>query len=166
MIKLRNLENKDAVFMLEWMHDESLTYYFAHEFMNMTLENTLKFINTDHGNSKHFTIVSDETDEYLGTVSLKSIDLINKNAEYAISLRSCAISKGIAKAATHLILIFAFEELELEKVYLNVLSENKRAVRFYEKFGFHLEGEFIKHSLHRGELKDLKWFAAYKEDYS
>ena len=43
---------------------------------------------------------SDQDDEYLGTISLKNIDLKNKNAEYAISTRKKARGTGANQQAT------------------------------------------------------------------
>ena len=70
----------------------------------------------------HFAIVDDKNDEYLGTISLKHIDYKNHNAEYAISTRKKVRGSGIAQKSTELILDYAFNNLDLHKVYLNVLS--------------------------------------------
>ena len=36
---------------------------------------------------------------------------------------------------------YSFNKLNLHKIYLNVLSSNERANKFYEKFGFNIEKE-------------------------
>lgn len=59
----------------------------------------------------HYAIV-DERDEYYGTVSLKRIDLLNRNAEYAISVRKCVQGKGVAMEATRLIIKRALPNLD------------------------------------------------------
>ena len=41
---LRRLEQKDAVYMLEWMHDETITCNFRYPFAAMTLERAKIFI--------------------------------------------------------------------------------------------------------------------------
>ena len=117
-----------------------------------------------HNYSIHYAI-TDENDEYMGTISLKDINLDANNAEYAISLRRCAQGKGIGKSATIEILRIAFEEIGLEKVYLNVLSDNKRAIGMYEKIGFVYEGEFRKHLFLCGEYKSLRWYSILKDEY-
>ena len=165
-MRLRKLEEKDAVWMLEWMHDPDINRFFAADFNSNKMESVLEFINRgEDSKNVHYACVNDE-DEYLGTVSLKNIDYSAKNAEYAISFGKRAHGTGAAFFATKEILKIAFEKLGLERVYLNVLSENIRANRFYEKFGFIYEGEFKKHINIRGELKDLKWYRMLKEEFN
>ena len=159
-MRIRNLEQKDAELMLEWMHDAEIASQFRKEMQKLTIEDARSYIAgcvNDNANV-HFAIV-DDADEYLGTVSLKNINRQDQNAEYAICLRRKAMGTGAAKFATEQIISYGFNTLKLARIYLNVLSENKRAVRFYEKFGFCYEGEFKKHFCIRGELKDVKWFA-------
>lgn len=168
-MKLRELEEKDADGMLEWMHDPEIQKGFRFSVEEQDREAVLNFIrNADialiDGKDIHYA-VSDEDDEYLGTISLKNIDLTNKKAEYAISLRKKAQGKGIAAEATRAILKIAFEQYHLERVYLNVLSDNKRAIHFYEKCGFVYEGEFRKHLFLKGEYRTLKWYSILKDEW-
>lgn len=165
-MKLRELLDKDAPFMLEWMKDEQVNRFFRFNPNDITEESIKGFISScaDDKDMYHFAI-ADDNDEYLGTVSLKHVDNEAKNAEYAISLRSTAQGKGIGKFATEKILYFAFCELELERVYLNVLSENTHAIEFYKKIGFIYEGEFYHHIIGKGSLKSLKWFRMMRSEY-
>lgn len=168
-MKLRKLEEKDADGMLEWMQDPEMQKGFRFNAEEKNREDVLSFIRNANielvnGKNIHYA-VSDEDDEYLGTISLKNVDLVNKKAEYAISLRRMAQGKGIATEATHEILKMAFEQYDLQRVYLNVLSDNQRAIRLYEKCGFVYEGEFRKHLFLRGEYKSLKLYGMLKEEW-
>ena len=172
MIVLRQLEEKDAGFMLEWMHDEETQQNFRKNMLNVTLEEATDFCREakeqfvlQNGKSIHMAIADNVNDEYLGTISLKKIDLENKSAEYAISLRKKARGKGIAKKATGLILKKAFEEYGLHRVYLNVLESNEAAIQLYERCGFVFEGEFRDHLFLRGEYETLKWYAILEREY-
>ena len=163
---LRKLEEKDAQYMLEWMHDEDINQFFRFDAANMTYEEVLKYIVNANAREDelHYAIV-DEEDEYLGTISLKNIDLVNRKAEYAVSTRKKAHGTGVAMEATYEIFKIAFEELGLNKVYLNVLSVNKRANKFYEKVGFEYEGEFKQDLQIRGKYYDLRWYGMLASTY-
>ena len=144
-MRLRELKIKDAEGMLEWMHDPDIQSCFHANMTSKTMRDVEGFIEKAeyapvHNCSIHYAI-TDDNDEYMGTISLKRIDLEAHNAEYAISLRQCARGKGIGKSATIEILRIAFEEFGLERVYLNVLSDNTKAIGMYETVGFVYEGE-------------------------
>lgn len=157
MVKLRPLEEKDAVLMLEWMHDEDVTRYLRLNVKDSTLDDAIRFINNakDEKVNLHRAIV-DYRDCYLGTVSLKNIDCTKMEAEYAIVMHPSSIGIGAASAASRMIIKLAFEELKLVRVYLNVLKNNQRAIKLYEKIGF-----CYTHSnniIFRGENAELVWY--------
>ena len=158
MIRLRPLMLKDAPLMLEWMHDPQIASNFQTDFINMTLEHVTSFIkNSWSQTNRHYAVV-DETDEYLGTMSLKNIDFHNRNAEYAVCLRRKAQGTNAAMDATKQLFEVAFQELKLHKVYLNVYTDNLRANRFYQKAGFVYEGCSKDAVCVRGVFKSLNWY--------
>lgn len=132
---LRKLRKQDAPLMLEWMHDSSVTKDLQTNFESKTIEDCIKFIENslldDH--NLHLAI-SDESDTYQGTVSLKNI--CNGTAEFAITVRTSAMGRGIAAEAMDIIIELAFEERGLKAVYWCVSPNNTRAVRFYDKNGY------------------------------
>lgn len=165
-MKLRKLEYKDIPFMLEWMHDPEMTRYLKFDFESATEESQKVFIdNSFNDNNVSFAIVDEEDDEYLGSISLKNINYEDRNAEYAICIRKGSTGKNIAYNASTMILDYAFNELNLNRVYLDVVSDNIRAVKFYEKFGFIYEGEFKEAINIKGNLKNIKWYRMLKSEY-
>ena len=159
MIKLRKLEKKDIPFMLEWMHDIENEKIFQNDFYSMNEKKCEEFIkNSFTTDNQHFAIVNDLDDEYLGTISLKNINYKNMNAEYAISTRKKIRGTGCALSATKTIIKYGFDELRLNKIYLNVLTSNERAKCFYKKVGFQYEGTFKKHILINNKYEDLEWY--------
>lgn len=136
-MKLRELQEKDAPLMLEWMHDSDVVAGMRKDFSSFTIENCQRFI-ADAGKSPsavHRAIVSDE-DEYLGTVSVRDIDRSLGCGEFAITVRRCAMGTGASIFGMREILNYVLNSLGLNKVYWCVSSENPRAVRFYRKNGF------------------------------
>ncbi len=154
---LRPLALKDVDRMLEWMHDDDVTQYLRLDGKSATKESVSKFIaDAQHIDQNCHCAIVDENDLYYGTVSLKNIDKAAGEAEYAIALHSSAIGQRVAGIATELILECAFAQLGLRRVYLNVLDENKRAIKFYEKFGFnYIKNEAMDFG---GAAKYLRWY--------
>ncbi|MEL7605884.1 MAG: GNAT family protein [Sedimentibacter saalensis] len=162
---LRKLQDKDYEYMKEWMNDEEITSNFRTDFKNIKENEIRKFIQNSYTEVNINLAVVNVMDEYMGTISLKNINHTDKNGEYAIVLRKKAIGTGLATLATEELLRISFCELGLNRVYLNVYSENLRAIKFYEKVGFKYEGEFKKHICVNNVFKNLMWFAILKEEY-
>ncbi len=164
-IRLRRLEEKDIPGMMEWMHDPEINKWFRFDADAMTEERAKHFIEGSFTEkSRHYAITNDN-DEYLGTISLEEIDKENGHALYAISTRKSVWGSGAALEATRQLFEIAFHELGLERVYLNVLADNLRAKRLYEKAGFRYEGCFHRHLRLHGEWRDWDWYAILRDDY-
>lgn len=159
---LRKLELRDAPLMLAWMHDEAVAGDLLTDFSSKTIQDAERFIQsslTDQ-NDLHLAVASD-TDEYMGTVSLKHIE--DGGAEFAITVRAEAMGRGYSWFGMKSILEKAFGELELERVYWCVLRSNSRAVRFYDKHHFSEAADIPRKVLERYEgTGDLKWYSVLK----
>ena len=165
---LRALRESDADGMLEWMHDESIASVFQTDFVSLCREDVLDFIEHTHvdADSLHFAVTGDDEGEYMGTVSLKHIDIGNQSAEYAISMRSCAHGSGLSMKGTKDALRYAFTVLGLHRVYLNVRSDNRRAKRFYEKIGFVHEGTSRDGLSTPTGYCNLDWYSMLRDEFA
>lgn len=133
-MRLRKLKRQDAPYMLEWMHDNSVVENMETDFSRKTIDDCIKFIEEGNVTREHVHMaIVDNNDIYMGTVSLKHVDNINKIAEFAITLRRIAMGKGYALFGIQSILQIGFEKLKLDNIYWYVSKENIRALRFYDK---------------------------------
>lgn len=156
---IRKLELKDASSMLECLKDNTITQYMNLDGNGLTLadcENYIKQSWKDPHNF-HFAIV-DENDEWVGTISLKDVDKKAGQAEYAIVTANKVHGKGIAEIATKEILKYAFDEIKLKHIYLYVASDNVRANKFYEKFGFIFDRHDEEPTTIKGKQYYLNWY--------
>ena len=168
-IRLRELKEQDVEGMLEWMHDEEIQKGFRKPMLTYTKKMAMEFIKKSkyeikEGESIHFAITNSK-DEYLGTISLKNLDLVSYSAEYAVVIRKGVQGKGYAKEATLKLLEKGFIDYGLERIYLNVLSENEKANELYKRCGFVYEGEARKAVAINGIFHSLKWYSMLKEEY-
>lgn len=171
MIALRQLCEKDAELMLEWMHDPDTQKSFQKNMLDVSLDDARRFCreaklrdSLKQGGSIHLAIANDD-DEYLGTISLKNVDLKCRLAELAISLRKKARGKGIATEAVRLMFKKGFEEIGLHRIYLTVLADNTAAVKLYEKCGFTYEGELRDHIFKDGQYISWKLYGILENEY-
>ena len=73
--------------------------------------------------------------------------------------------RGHGSDAMRLILRFAFKELNLHRVALNVFEYNPRAIRSYEKVGFRHEGRVRGALLREGRRWDVLYMGITKEEW-
>ena len=160
-MRLRKLEMRDVPLMLEWMHDTSVVKDLHTDFASKTLADCESFIQSSTGADRLHLAIVDGSDEYMGTVSLKNVD--GSSAEFAITIRSCAMGKGFSAYGMREIIRIAFEEMKLRCVYWCVAPENRRAVRFYDKNGYERytpdTEEMVKKGLYsRSDIEHYIWY--------
>ena len=161
-MRLRALESKDAPYMLEWMHDDSVVQFMGRDFSKNTLKRCEQFIIDSQTclENYHRAIVND-FDEYMGTVSLKHINYELSMAEFAITVRKCAMGKGYSRYGMNEIIRLGKSELGLKKIVWCVSKKNERAVRFYDKNKYKRTLDipnFYKEMYTEEQLIDFIWY--------
>ncbi len=71
-----------------------------------------------------------------GYMGLKGISRISRSAELGIILDRAVIDGGVGRAAITWLLNHGFFNLNLERIFLEVLPWNGRAIHLYESLGF------------------------------
>jgi len=143
LVNLRPLSIKDAPNFCRWFEDEEVTMFISLRGRGApSLKQEKEWIkkNQRSKDNAYFCIDTKEH-EHIGSVSLMKIDLINKNAEFGISIGHKKYwGQGMGTEATRLMLNYGFKKLKLHRIYLRVIAYNFRAQRTYEKCGFIREG--------------------------
>lgn len=88
-----------------------------------------------------FSIHSLEDDQVIGFVELDGLNFTGGDGWVGIGIGERDFwGKGYGTDAMRVLLRFAFEELNLNRVSLNVFEYNERAIKSYQKIGFQIEG--------------------------
>ncbi|MEQ2529624.1 N-acetyltransferase [Robertmurraya yapensis] len=94
-----------------------------------------------NSSSFYFRVRTIESDELIGFVVIHSVEWNNRAGMLAIGIGDSKFrGKGYGTDTLQLILRYAFHELNLNRVGLDVIEYNERGIRAYEKVGFKLEG--------------------------
>jgi RimJ/RimL family protein N-acetyltransferase len=103
---------------------------------------------------------------HIGNVGLHRIDWRSRSAVFGIAIGDKASwGKGYGTDATRTMLRFAFGELNLHRVELEVFDYNSRAIRAYEKAGFRREGTRRQAHYHDGQYHDAHWMAVLRDEF-
>ncbi len=164
-MKLRKLCGADAPLMLEWMHDPSVAGNMGTNFAEKTVEDCQRFVTASQENGEDLHLaVADENDAYMGTVSLKHLNRDKGTAEFAITVRKCAMGKGYSAFGMNAILKLGLKELGLKQIYWCVSPKNARAVRFYDKNSYPRVQEVPEHIAQRYSADmELIWYCVRGE---
>lgn len=77
----------------------------------------------------------------VGIAAFTGIDMQSQNSSWAF-YASPSASKGTGGKMEFLMLEHAFDELQLHKLYCEVLAFNAPVIKLHQKFGFSVEGVF------------------------
>ena len=113
-----------------------------------------------------FGIVPKNEEGIIGTTGLHAIDWVNRDAVFGIAIWDARWwNKGIGTEATHLMVEYAFDQLNLHRVQLEVYEYNERAITVYKKVGFVEEGRRRKQKFLHGEYYDTIIMGILREEW-
>lgn len=118
-----------------------------------------------HKDYYDFAIESIHERIYIGECGIKSVDWKNRRTEIYIFLGKDHIGKGYGTDAMNVLLNFIFNEMNLNKVKLTVLSINTRAIKCYKKCGFKIEGTLRNELYKEGSYRDLVIMGLLKDEF-
>lgn len=90
-----------------------------------------------------FSVLVRKAHTWIGTVALYDIDREKQQAEFGRLMidRKAAGRGGMGYEATMCACEIGFQQLGLQRIYLDVFADNLPAVKTYEKAGFHIYGK-------------------------
>ena len=152
-IALRVFEESDIPTKVRWINNSENNAFLHYDIPLNEKKTTLWYRNKDNDHRRDWVITYDTIP--VGLIGLLAIDQKNSKAEFYISMGEPAYKrKGIATQASKLVLKYAFDILNLHKVYLNTDAGNIIAHRLFEKVGFTKEGYFVDDMIHNGSFID------------
>ena len=171
-IYLRALESSDLDRMHKWHNDRSLYEMLGGPFHFVSKQAVEAWLDS----KTSFSASADEinlamcvtgSDKHVGNIYLRQINWISRHAELKILIGDPEErSKGYGKAAIRQLLTYAFNDLGLKRIYLNVLTDNPAAINAYEKIGYRVEGTLRNQVFKQGSWKDVIVMGISSEDYS
>jgi len=171
-VRLRAIERSDIPTFVRWFNDPEVRQYLlmyapvsaAQE--EKWFEDTLQRV--QRREDFVFAVEARVGDEWvhIGNVGLHRIHWKDRCAIFGIALGEKAYwDQGYGTDATRTMLHFAFEELNLHRVELEVLDENARARRCYEKVGFRYEGTRWQAIFSAGRYHDAHLMSILREGF-
>jgi len=150
-----------------WLHDSEFSRLESTDPSSLYSPKQVQlFFEKEIKDGYHFAINTLADDKLIGEVGLSGFDWAARNAWVSIGLGERDYwGKGYGTDSMNLILRFAFCELNLHRVNLNVFEYNPRAIHCYEKVGFKHEGR-LRQCLNRdGRRWDLVYMGILRGEW-
>lgn len=164
LVRLTAMRGEDREILARWSTDSEYLRLLntdparprAPEYFNMP---------SNSPRSYEFMLRTLAEDRLIGFMDLW-VDWTNQTSGLAIGIGEPEYrGRGYGPDALRLALGYAFRELNLYRVGLNVFSYNTRAIRAYEKVGFQHEGRIRGWLLRDGRRHDLIYMGILRENW-
>jgi diamine N-acetyltransferase len=166
---LRELTRQDLARVNTWRNDPNVIQWLASPFRFVNIETDESWFE-GYQRNRHcqvrVVIVSRHTGEPVGMANLLRIDWVAKSAEFGVQIGAAAEwGRGLGTWVVRAMVQHAFDNLNLHRVYLTVLPNNRRALRIYEKVGFQREGILRQALFKDGQYQDLVMMSVLREEF-
>ena len=130
---------EDAAALVEYLRavgGESDNLTFGAEGLPVTAEEEAGFIRKNLENPRNLMLLAKEEGRIIGDGHIEAFSRrLSHRAGLGITVRKAAWGRGVGTAIMERLIAHAWEQ-DIEIIELQVRSDNARAIRLYEKFGF------------------------------
>ena len=156
-VYLRPITEEDTDLIVTWRNSDAVRPYFIYQ-KPFTKEGHLNWLKTmiETECGYQFIVCKVEDDEPIGCTYLRDYDREHHKIEYGVFLGSEDVKgKGIGTEILGLTLQFAFDELDVHKVFARAFSDNPASIGSFLKGGFEKEA-YLKDEVYvNGQYRDI-----------
>ena len=156
-INLRPIERTDLDFLNQWKNKEDVYMYLGGGFQPVSKDQQANWMDSMidlTGNNRRFMIVQEG--KTVGMVGLYNIHWVHRTCEIGIVIgEDQARGKGAATEACRLIENYARNYLNLRKITLKAVTDNKKAVSMWHYLGYRNVGELQEERFINGNYCNL-----------
>lgn len=166
---LRALERDDLERCYRWMNDPNIVWTLKSRYPipfqgeAEWLENAVN----PAPNERHFAIERKDDRVHIGNASIHDIDWVSRTAAFGLFLgEPAAWNRGYGSDAVRTLVRFAFAEMNLRKLRINVFDYNDRAKHVLSSNGFVQEGKLAREFYRDGEYHDIVILSIFGDQQS
>ena len=165
---LRPFEKNDIPLLTRWINDPEITQYLTVSFP-FTLQDETRWyesLSVKNEDNIVLAIVLKDSNELIGSTGLHRIHSIDGTACTGSFIgRKDLWKQGYGSETKMILLDYAFNTLNLRKIWSQVYASNPRSKGHLEKCGYREEARLKKHIYRNGEYLDVFQLAVFKEDF-
>lgn len=142
----------------KWMNDNEITRYTESRFYPYSMEQLESYVISLDGKREavFLAIIEKENLLHIGNIKLGNIDWIHRRADIGVIIGDKdSWGKGYASEAINLLSNYAFNKLNLHKVWAGCYVNNQSSVKAFKNAGFLEEGKQREHCYYDGAYIDV-----------
>jgi len=163
---LRAFERDDVERCYRWMNDPNIVrtlktrYPIAFQNEEEWLERAMR----SDPNERHFAIERKDDRTHVGNASIHDIDWVSRTGSFGLFIgEPAAWNRGFGSDAIQILVRFAFDEMNLVKLRINVFDYNERAKHILLGHGFVEEGKLRRDFYRDGAYHDIVILSKFRE---
>lgn len=152
-----------------WLNDPIVCKYNRHARFPSTKESMVQYLEKISQSTTIIVlaIAEKKSHKHIGDISLSSINWIDRNAELSIIIGEKEVwGKGYGTEACRLMIGYAFQILNLHRVYAGTHEENISFQNIAKKLKMKIEGRSIKNVYKNSKYSDTIWYYAINPHHS
>lgn len=155
-LRLLHPNDIDQYYLIGFEHFDAETQYFTASDM-CSKQVIVDYVHRIYPDPTRYDfLILNAQDDMLGEVVLNEINMELRSCGFRIAIFDHHnYNQGFGSEAIHLLLDFAFHELLLERIELEVFDYNQRALHVYQKMGFQITNTLSKALHMNGEDHDI-----------
>lgn len=163
---LRALEPGDMELLRETVNDPEMEKMVVGWSFPVSVGQQMAWYDRIMGDTRNYRFAIVLDGEFAGLSTLTDIDWKNRSAFHGIKLTlNAPKGKGVATDAVYATMRYAFEELQLNRLYGGILEYNMPSRKLYEKCGWKVEGIYRQCVFKENAYYDEYAVAILREEY-
>lgn len=168
-LTLKPLESVHIDEIMKYINDLEVNQYLARS-LPLCTENEERWITSINNSHTEFVfgifVKEDNKELLIGSCGLRKVDWISRKAEAGIAIFNKKYwEKKIGSTAAAMMINFAFNDLNLERIYTSAIAFNERSIALQKRLGFKEEGLRRKSIYKKGEYHDEIMLGLLRSDY-
>jgi RimJ/RimL family protein N-acetyltransferase len=163
---LRAFEREDAERCYRWMNDPNIVRALKSRYP-IAFQNEIEWLDRAiHANAseRHFAIERKDDRTHIGNASIHDIEWVSRVASFGLFIgEPTAWNRGFGTDAIRTLVRFAFDEMNLRKLRIDVFDYNDRAKHVLETHGFVQEGRLRAEFYRDGTYHDIVILSVFRD---
>ncbi|MCX6158522.1 MAG: GNAT family protein [Ignavibacteriae bacterium] len=156
-IKLLEPEDVNEEYQ-NWLKNPEIYQYLETKWKYPNLEDLKAYITKIHNSNNDFMfgIYLTKDDKYIGNIKIGNVNWIHRYAEIGLIIGDQSEwGKGYAADSINLATKYAFEHLNLHKLWAGMYESNTGSLKAFKKAGYSNAGTFKAHGFVNGKYEDV-----------